>query len=267
MSKRSPRKKKKEEKDKVAKVHRITRRHTAEMRLAHYAKRLDQIYSKLDMAHMVPQVVQKMRREYADNPHELYLKVCHKWGVTPEERYDQYLLVYGKKTHKKFKPQEETDKEREDSIERKEDNKIPEKAFAFDVKKDSRARSPEIVTQSPRRAKAIERMYQPKYYQKRTSPRRDYYEERKSPSPSPRLSPRKKIEYVNVYPGDICETMVLTNSTTNQETGFWISARVLAINTDKETLDLEVLEPQKYGLSQLAKDVPNRYVRAPAKMW
>lgn len=80
MSKRSPRKKKKnEEKDKnVAKVHRITRRHTEEMRLAHYAKRLDKIYSKLDMAHMVPQVVQKMRREYADNPHELYLKVCHK---------------------------------------------------------------------------------------------------------------------------------------------------------------------------------------------
>lgn len=266
MSKRSPRKKKKEEKDKVAKVHRITRRHTEEMRLAHYARRLDQIYSKLDMAHMVPQVVQKMRREYADNPHELYLRVCHKWGVTPEEKFDQYLLVYGKKTHKKFKPQEETDKEREDSIERKEDNKIPEKAFAFDFKKESRARSPEIVTQSPRRAKAIERMYQPKYYQKRTSPRREY-EERKSLSASPRLSPRKKIEYVNVYPGDICETMVLTNSTINQETGFWISARVLSINTDKETMDLEVLEPQKYGLSQLAKDVPNRYVRAPAKMW
>jgi len=265
MSKRSPRKKKKEEKDKVAKVHRITRRHKEEIKLAHYARKLDQIYSKLDMAHMVPQVVQKMRREYADNPYELYLKVCRKWGVTPEKKFDEYLLVYGKKTHDKFKPQKETDKEREDAIERKEDNNIPEKAFSFDFKKENRARSPEVVAQSPRRAKAVERMYQPKYYQKRTSPRREY-EERKSPSTSPRLSPRKKIEYVNVYPGDICETMVLTQSTTNAETGFWIGARVLTINTEKDTMDLEVLEPQKYGLSQLAKDVPNRYVRSPAKI-
>jgi len=265
MSKLSPRKKKKE-KGKVAKVHRITGRHAEEIKLTHYARKLDKIYSDLDMAHMVPQVVQKMRREYSDNPHELYLKVCHKWGVTPEKKYDQNILAYGKKTHDKVKLEEEADNEKEDS--RKElESKTPEKAFAFDFKKDERVRSPEIVAQSPRRAKAVERMYQPKYYQQRTSPRREY-DERKSPSLSPRLSPRKKIEYVNVQPGDICETMVLTNAARNQETGFWIKARILSINTEKETMDLQVMDPQKYGLSQLAKDVPNRYVRSPAQfMW
>lgn len=279
MSKRSsPRKKKKEEKDKAAKVHRITGRHQEEMKMTHYARELDKIYTKLGKAHMVPQVVQKMRTEYVDDPHELYLKVCHKWGVEPEKRYDQYLLVYGKKTHEKFKSQE--DRERENAAKDRdwEYKADEEKSFKFDLKQ-NRKPNLKVITQSPRRAKQVERMYQrPKRprnnvyqseAQQRRSSQRDYnsYNERKSPSTSPRLSPRsRKIEYVHIHAGDLCETMVLTNANKNQETGFWIQARVLAINSDKETLDLQVLEPKKYGLSALAKDVPNRYVRSPAQM-
>jgi len=281
MSKRSsPRKNKKEEKEKdKAKVHRITRRHQEEVKMNHYAKRLDKIYTKLGMAKMVPQVVQKMRTEHADDPHEFYLKVCHKYGVTPEDKFDQYLLVYGKKTHEKFRPKEDKDKDKA-AKDRDWEYEADEKSFKFDFTKNIKP-DPRVVSQSPRRAKQVERMYQlPKRrkkpiqsvaQQRRSSPRGEYktnYNERRSPSTSPRLTPRsRKIEYVHIYVGDICETMVLTNSNKNQETGFWIQARVLAINTKKETMDLQVLQPEKYGLSGLAKDVPNRYVRSPAQGW
>jgi len=266
MSKRSsPRKKKGAKDDKVAKIHRITGRHAEEIKMAHYIKRLDKIYSDLNMAHMVPKVVQKMRTQYSDNPHALYLKVCHKWGVTPKPKFDQHLLAYGKASKDKFKPKVEKKDQEDSSKERDTESKTSDLRLKFDFKDDSRQLSPEIVTQSPRRAKMVERMYQPRSYQKRVSPRREF-NERRSPSTSPRLSPRNKIEYVHTRAGDIVETMVLTNSNQNQETGFWIGARILSINTEKETMDLEVLEPKKYGLSQLAKDVPHRYVRARAKM-
>merc|ERR1712142_559742 len=100
---------------------------------------------------MVPQVVQKMRTEYADDPHELYLKVCHKWGVVPEKKYDQYLIVYGKKTHEKFRPKEDKDKDTA-AKERDWEYKAEEKSFKFDF---DTKRKPDhrVLTQSPRRAK------------------------------------------------------------------------------------------------------------------
>merc|ERR1712060_523193 len=83
---------------------------------------------------------------------------------------------------------------------------------------------------------------------------------------SPRTGRTQTIEYVNIYPGDICETMVLTQSDKNQETGFWIAARVLSIDLENKRMNLEVLQPKKYGLSKLAQNVPYRYVRAPSEI-
>jgi len=249
--------------------------------MTHYTRALDKIYTELNMAKKVPKVVQKMRREYHDNPHDFYLLVCRKYGVTPEKRFDADLLVYGRTKHKKWKFEQDADnervgemKDRETEIKAEEDTaivKVQDSEFTekletteVEEKKEDKPKpnlfvdaSREILGQSPRRAKVVERMYMPQAS-------RD--ERRVSPRTSPRRVAMQRIEYVNIYPGDICETMVLTEADKDQETGFWVPARVLSIDTEKETMNLEVLQPVKYGLSQLAQNVPYRYVRAPAEI-
>jgi len=292
MSRRSsPRKKKP-----AAKVHRITKRHHDEVELTHYARALDKIYTKLDMAAKVPQVVQKMRNEYRKNPYDFYLLVCRKYGVTPEEKFDTDLLVYGRTKHHKHKLKQDADKERvyerkerevqttvvqtsekivtkaEEVIEKsdtnlevetsklivqdeeKKDSTVQFKYTEAEVVQAAEAKPPErkIVTQTPRRAQMVNTMYDGS----RASPRAD----------TTRLVSLPRIEYVEIYVGDICETMVLTDSGPNQETGFWVPARVLAIDTENELTDLEVLQPVKYGLAKNANNVPNRYVRAPSQI-
>lgn len=79
-------------------------------------------------------------------------------------------------------------------------------------------------------------------------------------------TPVEKLDYVDVHPGDIVETMVLTGKTGNQDTGFWIPARVLRINEKNKTMDVQVLQPQKYGLAARAVKVPLKYVRSPASI-
>jgi hypothetical protein len=74
--------------------------------------------------------------------------------------------------------------------------------------------------------------------------------------------PVKQLDYVNVVPGNIIETMVLMGKS-GKESGFWIPARILSINEEKEVMDLQVLHPIKYGLPSKAIEVPYRYVRKP----
>jgi len=60
--------------------------------------------------------------------------------------------------------------------------------------------------------------------------------------------------------GGIVETKVVTEN--GSDKGFWIKARVVAIHAGREQLDLEVLNPQKWKVTSLAKGVPYKYVRA-----
>jgi len=248
--------------------------------MTHYTRALDKIYTELNMAKKVPKVVQKMRREYHDNPHDFYLLVCRKYGVTPEKRFDADLLVYGRTKHKKWKFEQDADNERvgemkdreteikaeeDTAIVKVQDSEVTEKLETTEdeEKKEDKPKplelaeaepepEREIVVPSPRRAKVVEKMYMPA--------------RRVSPRTSPRRITMQRIEYVNIYPGDICETMVLTEADKDQETGFWVPARVLLIDTEKESMNLEVLQPEKYGLSKVAYNVPNRYVRAPSEI-
>lgn len=57
--------------------------------------------------------------------------------------------------------------------------------------------------------------------------------------------------------------MVLTESTSDRETGFWVPARIININENSMNMDLQVLQPLKYDLAEKAMAVPYRYVRAP----
>lgn len=320
-----------------------------EAEFQHYARALDKIYTKIEMAKMVPQVVQKMRIEYYENPHELYVLVCKKYGIEPEEKFDVDLLVYGRHKPKKHKLEQvrdtdrvgerkerETQKKNEETIEEKKSeetivettDKPTEKVDEVTENKEAReedavkpveeieekkeelpsatmeteaerkqgadsqwqpVREREIVAQSPRRAKLVERMYQVPAANQNVSQGRAVasasqgraVDERKVSSrasprassnagyqqtASPRAAAQNMIEFVNIYPGDICETMVLTQSDENAETGFWIPARVITIDTDQEKMDLEVLQPVKYGLSKMARNVPFRYVRAPSEV-
>jgi len=301
----------------VAKVHRISKRHHKEAEFTHYARALDKIYTKIEMAQMVPQVVQKMRREYSDNPHELYLLVCKKYGITPEEKWDVDLLVYGRHKPVKHKLKQVRDKERVGETKERETEKKNEETKEsetvekneetiaetnvdeakkeedtvkpveqIDEKKEELPKAVEtvvelqqeakpvwesvpereILAQSPRRAKVVERMYQTKAANQSASQRRPVNEAQYQQRASPRAAQQNLIEYVNIYPGDICETMVLTQSAKDAETGFWIPARVITIDTKTETMDLEVLQPVKYGLPKMARNVPYRYVRAPSQV-
>jgi len=277
--------------------------------MAHYTRALDKLYTKIDMAHMVPKVVQKMRSEYKGHPLDFYLLVCKKYDETPEP-FNVDLLVYGKTKFKKHKLEQDADKERVGERKDRETEKKSEEETAIakaevteeesaiakaevpevtdkqemavdeetlqpgteDAEKKGAMPKPienndekleqvdepeperEILAQSPRTAKAIEGMYPQEFRNANNE------------TGSPRTGPTQKIEYVNIYPGDICETMVLTQSDKNQETGFWIPARVLSIDTERERMNLEVLQPAKYGLSRSAQNVPYRYVRAPSEI-
>jgi len=265
--------------------------------MAHYIRALDKLYTKIDMAYMVPKVVQKMRRDYAGNPLSFYLIVCKKYDITPEPKFDVDLLVYGRTIFKKHKLKQDADKERVGESKDREAEIKPEEETAIaktevpeaekqekaveevtvepsteDEEKKGAMPKPtenteekleqvakpeperEILAQSPRTAKAIEGMYSQEF--RNANKMRG----------SPRTGPTQKIEYVNIYPGDICETMVLTQSDKNQETGFWIPAQVLSIDLEKKRMNLQVLQPAKYGLSRLAQNVPYRYVRAPSEI-
>ena len=78
--------------------------------------------------------------------------------------------------------------------------------------------------------------------------------------------PVEQLDYVLVNVGDIVETMILTGKSGKQETGHWIPAQILSIDEERETMDLQVLQPIKYGLASKAVDVPYRYVRCPANI-
>jgi len=69
------------------------------------------------------------------------------------------------------------------------------------------------------------------------------------------------VAVVKVEVGEIIETMVLTNSA--RETGFWIKARILKIDTANKLMDLAVLNPAKHRVAEIAKCVPYKYVRKP----
>merc|ERR1711920_1040093 len=106
-------------------------------------------------------------------------------------------------------------------------------------------------------------------------PKTNYDQRPRKQLDSPRVgSPRalyqyhrkERLDYVNVVPGDIVETMVLTGKSGSDESGFWIPARILSINEDAEVMDLQVLQPVKYGLADRAVGVPYRYVRKPANI-
>jgi len=257
-----------------------------------YARRLDKIYTKHGKSPMLPKVVKKMRTEYGENPHKFYLMVCQKYGETPEKEIDAYRLVYGKtefRDHEwKFdKNEEKENKEDEPEVqkeepptpeeegedeEEEEDEPEPEppkseKKYNFEMPK--RRSSPRFESSSYNRSSPRnERSYVPSLlktnYEERSSPRRQLDSPRiGSPRALYRFHRKEQLEYVNVHPGDIVETMVLTGNSGRDESGFWIPARILTINEKKEVMDLEVLEPQKYGLAQKAVGVPYRYVRKP----
>jgi len=202
-----------------------------------YVRRLDKVYAYADASPMLPRVVKKMKTEYADNPHDFYLLVCHKWGVTPEEKFDGGLLVHGSSPRKQKKAvfPDETEKLKEDATEVTE---VKIEADEKPVENDSKVEEPEV----------------------------DVNEEINTDSRLAVKPVQEQIEYVTAHVGDIVETMVLTEETDDQETGFWIGARIMSIDMKKEIMNLKVIEPQKYGLPQIAMNVPYRYVRIPSEV-
>jgi len=123
----------------------------------------------------------------------------------------------------------------------------------------------------PRRSPRNERHYAPSLpktnYDRPSSTRKQLDSPRVgSPRALYRFHRKEQLDYVNVHPGDIVETMVLTGSSGSNESGFWIPARILTIKEDAEVMDLQVLQPIKYGLADRAVNVPYRYVRKPANI-
>jgi len=300
-----------------AKIHRITHRHHEEVKLNLYARRLDKIYAELGKSPMLPKVVKKMREEYTQDPHALYVKVCQKYGKTPEDEIDAYRLVYGKtqfdkhdyKFHKKEhemevkeskevvreikeeEPPTPEDSEEEESEEEEEEEDEPEKpkeskyTFKMPERKEKRSSprydfdssryersSPRASPRNNRGSFRVNLRESPRY---QSRPRVDVGSSARQVLDSPRVgSPRalyrhnskrnvEQLDYVNVNVGDIVETMVLTGKSGNQESGFWIPARILSIDEKRENMNLQVLQPKKYGLAAKAVDVPYRYVRCP----
>lgn len=256
-----------EKKGTAAKVHRLTRKYNKEVEFAYYARALDKIYTDLGKTRMIPQVVQKMRRDYPKKPYNFYLRVCKKYGITPEKKFMMDMMIHAicglTEPHREI---EGKMKELSKAM-KKSEAKLQLDAERWpDWEQDER----EVVIQSPRSAQAVERIY---------SPRSGVNDIKMSPKASPRgpvwirtppkgvnLERMVKIEYVNIYPGDICETMVLTWKDEKSETGFWVRARVTAINNKTKCMELEVLQPKKYGLAKRAVNVPYQYIRAPAQI-
>jgi len=196
------------------------------------------------------------------------------------------------------------DEEEEEEEEEEDEPEKPQKERSYKFKMPERRSSPRFDSSSYRRSSPRyesrsspreERRSSPRY-ERRSSPREERRssprnERRYAPSlpkinydrpsssrkqlDSPRVgSPRalyhfhrkEQLDYVNVHPGDIVETMVLTGKSGSDESGFWIPARILSINEDAKVMDLQVLQPVKYGLADRAVSVPYRYVRKPANI-
>jgi len=285
----------------MVKVHRITGRHTEEVKLTAYIRRLDKIYTELGKSEMLPKVVKKMRLMYADKPHSFYVLVCRKYGKKPLDEIkedDVYAMVYGKAMFDKVKAIEDEEHEEEaarlakEIVEAKDpsedesesgsgsesDSKSSSKSEAKEDEKDemwpsrSDRRPPRMKVDIPRDSYRSSNRYN---YQmperRRTAPRREFglnsprahyqYERHKQ-----RQQPVDHLEYVDVKPGDLVETMVLTGSVGDEHTGFWIPARILKIDEKNQMMDLQVLEPRKYGLAQRAVKVPLKFVRSPANI-
>jgi len=224
-----------------AKIHRVTGRHQEEMKLTAYIRRLDKIYSDLGKSDTFLKAVRLLRKKYRKNPHELYLKICKKWGVEPEEEVDSEALVYGRsKSLSRSKRNLLKEQLREE-----ENQKRPRKKD----KKEKKETPVEQKSEAPKAAADKEPEIQAE-----TEVKKDNDEQAVSDY---------KDEYVSVLPGDIVETMVLTESTSDGETGFWIPARIISINENSMNMDLQVLQPIKYDLPAKALGVPYRYVRAP----
>lgn len=270
-----------------------------------YVRRLDKIYTDLGKGKMLPKVVSKMRQVYADNPHSFYLLVCRKYSIPAQAEVDAYALVYGKTMFDKKKQEEDELAEREAARLAKEiaetkDAELSEeeesesgssvsksesKSEAKEEKNDSEM-WPSTDRYKPRmKVDLPDRRPYKTSYNTNTDSRYNYkMPERRRTSPrgnmkfganSPRAhyqykrhekTPVDKLDYVDVHPGDIIETMVLTGSKGNQHTGFWIPARILTINEKNQTMDVQVLQPRKYGLAPKAVKVPLKYVRSPASI-
>lgn len=216
-----------------------------EMKLMAYIRRLDKIYTNLDMSGTFLKVVQLLRSKYKDNPHELYLKVCKKWGVEPKEEVDSEFLVYGRsrslsRSRKNLLKDQVQNKKAE-----KKDNKE-------DIKEEKETVEEEKVKASDAQTSAVD---EDAKAQAKPEVKIDENQQKVA---------EVEDEYVSVLPGDIVETMVLIESTSERETGFWVPAQILSINEDAGNMDLQVLQPLKYNLAEKAVAVPYRYVRSPA---
>jgi len=235
--------------------------------LTAYARRLDKIYSNIGKSVMLPKVIKKMREEYFDDPHELYLQVCKKYEVTPEEKFDAHALVYGRTKFDKHKYEHTKNSDREKTEIKEKVVEIKEEVHEIE-KEDSPTPEPESEDEEEPEPEKPARRFS---FERRSdrAERRGYVSPRIN-SPRNHYRFKKKfvedLDYVNVHPGDIVETMVLTASRNDPETGFWIPARILRIEEDKEVMDLQVLQPVKYGLAERAMNVPYRYVRCPANI-
>lgn len=306
-----------------AKVHQITHRHHEEIGLNLYTRRLDKIYEKIGKSPMLPKAVKKMRGEYLLNPHEFYLKVCKKYGMTPEKKIDAYRLIYGnvefgKDGIKRDKSKRDNAKSwSKGAVREVKEEELPvteqewEKWKSEPSKKDHRFKF-NSQDRSERRsfphnarsytARSFKNSYYPEndhsyprlnsigHYQTfsrekdRSSPQSLHRYVRSLPPFSRRQalgtpqegSPRalyriddrpvELLDYVNVEPGNIVETMIMTGDKDDEETGLWLPARILKIDQDKETMDVQVLQPEKYGLATKAVGVPYRYVRRRANV-
>lgn len=224
-----------------ARVNKITGRHTEEMKLMVYIRRLDKIYTDLNMPGTFLKVVQLLRRKYKDNPHELYLKVCKKWGVEPKDEVDSEFLVYGRSRSPSCSRRSLLKKQSENKNIKEHENKEEKEAA-----EEQTLEAP--VTASSSVDKYLESQDKPEVKTDHTV----------------QVAINKKVEFVRVLPGDIIETMVLIESTSDKETGFWVPAQILSINENANNMDLQILQPLKYNLAEKAVDVPYRYIRAPA---
>jgi len=328
---------------------------------------------------MLPRVVKKMTKEYKDNPHDFYLLICHKYGVTPDAKFDGDLLVHGSspRKHKKAVFPEHANEKVTGEVEKKVSdgpveidataevaeelgikvrrktstdslfgskvtkvyeeelavesitNETTEKAEDYadqqveievdeeepevnvpiekplesslvseqityeevaersvnDSKEDLTLEKPvenenkeepeEEQVVKPRQLSSVvilskneeEQVGNPRELASVVLlPKNDLESETLEPSSSVAELNSYDLEYVNAHVGDIVETMVLTEETDDQETGFWVGACIMSIDMGKQIMNLNVLEPEKYGLPKIAMNVPYRYVRLPSEV-
>jgi len=278
----------------MVKVHRLTGRHIEEVKLTAYIRRLDKIYTDLEKSAMLPKVVKKMRATYADNPHSFYLLVCRKYGIKALDELkdnDVYAMVYGKTMFNKVKAVEDEEAEieaakitreiAEAKVESEEEEESGFESSDSDSKSASKSESKEKESEMwPSKNRYKPRMkinipdssdrYSYKMPERQrslprkefglNSPRAHYQYKRHQQAPVDHL------DYVDVHPGDIVETMVLTGDRGDNHTGFWIPAQILSIDEKNQMMDLQVLQPRKYGLAAKAVKVPLKYVRAQTKV-